>query len=329
MRLSTPVAYSNNGNRLDFATHFTVLGSCFSEHIGGHLADFGFQALTNPLGIAYDPISIAQHLNYVIAEEQLDSSLFLHRDDIHLHYHFHSQLYGLDRETFAQQLQHRIQLLKQHLQESDVLILTFGTAIIQRLLESQKTVTNCHKQPKALFHQEFVNSLDLETMYHDVISQIQSKLPNIELIVTVSPIRHTRHGLIDNSRSKSRLLLLCEYLETTFDNVHYFPSFEILTDELRDYSFYANDLIHPNDRAIHHIWDAFSANHFTPQTLEVIQQIERLSKKIYHKALHPESKSHSDFVSQLHEEINSFKHQYPDIKFSALSTFENRNNHQK
>ena len=270
------------------------MGSCFASNIANQLTENGFNAC-NPFGALYNPISIAQGIQYAIQGTPIQQTdLFLQDEKWH-HIDFHSDFSHSDKQTALQQINQAIARAHQAWQNSHVLIITLGTAWCYTWNQTGKVASNCHRLPAQQFKR---HRLSLEQIVA-CLSDICNKASDKQIIVTVSPIRHLKDGAHQNNLSKALLLLACEQLEKQWDNVSYFPSYEIMMDELRDYRFYADDMTHPSPLAVQYIWQRFSEAFFTETTQKAC--IERL--KITQMQQHRPSNTQSEAYRQLQEKI--------------------------
>lgn len=270
------------------------MGSCFASNIANKLTENGFDAC-NPFGALYNSISIAQGIQYAIQGTPVQQTdLFLQDEKWH-HIDFHSDFSHSNKQTALQQINQAIARAHQAWQNSHVLIITLGTAWCYTWDQTGKVASNCHRLPAQQFKR---HRLSLEQIVA-CLSDICNKASDKQIIVTVSPIRHLKDGAHQNNLSKALLLLACEQIEKQFDNVSYFPSYEIMMDELRDYRFYADDMTHPSPLAVQYIWQRFSETFFTEITQKAC--IERL--KITQMQQHRPSNTQSEAYRQLQEKI--------------------------
>lgn len=270
------------------------MGSCFASNIANKLTENGFDAC-NPFGALYNPISIAQGIQYAIQGTPVQQTdLFLQDEKWH-HIDFHSDFSHSDKQTALQQINQAIAKAHEAWNRSRVLILTLGTAWCYTWDQTGKVAGNCHRLPAQQFKR---HRLSLEQIVA-CLSGICNKASDKQIIVTVSPIRHLKDGAHQNNLSKALLLLACEQIEKQLDNVSYFPSYEIMMDELRDYRFYTDDMTHPSPLAVQYIWQRFSETFFTETTQKAC--IERL--KITQMQQHRPSNTQSEAYRQLQEKI--------------------------
>ena len=251
-----------------------LLGSCFADEMGKKFTESGFKTMANPFGTLYNPASIAALLLRCISRNQYEQSskeVFQATDGVWHSWMHHSRFSASQYETIVKSLNDTTATAADFLEHADLLIITLGTAIIYRLKENGMLVANCHKQPDALFLRERLSAYDIADQWQMLLGLLRSTNPKLRIIFTVSPIRHKRDGLHINQISKGILLQAVDELFNTADTedfVSYFPSYEIMLDELRDYRFYADDMIHPSPTAVEYIWQKFQQTYMSPQTQE-------------------------------------------------------------
>ncbi len=297
------------------------VGSCFAENIGQRLEQLKFNIVRNPFGILYNPISIAKGLNRLLSTNVIDSDALFKHNELWHHFDFHSQFANSNQDEALNQINQSINKGHHQLQVLDTLILTFGTAYVFEYIETQQVVGNCHKLPNHLFNRRLLSLKAITDSIYPILKKLQTLRPNLNIILTVSPIRHIRDGLIQNQRSKATLLLAIETLQKQLSNVHYFPSYEIMMDDLRDYRFYGKDLIHPNEMALDYIWDSFSNTYFNETTLQLNQQLHKLQKAMAHRPFNPHSNQHQTFLQKQLNKVEQLSKQYPYLNFKVEKDF--------
>lgn len=272
-----------------------LLGSCFADEVGQQFVRGGFDALVNPFGTLYNPASIAAMLLRSISLNEC-KEVFEDKDGVWHSWMHHSKFSAHSKEELLSRINDTTQLASDFLHSADVLIITFGTAIIYRLQENGMLVANCHKQPDSLFTRQRLSAYDIEDQWQMLISLIQSINPKLRIIFTVSPIRHKRDGYHINNISKGILLQavdsLCTPSASSNDTSYivngkctYFPSYEIMLDELRDYRFYSDDMIHPSPLAVRYIWERFQDTYFSAQTRDAVLKANKEFARSQHREL--------------------------------------------
>ncbi len=289
------------------------MGSCFSEHIGQRLADNQFEVLVNPFGIIYNPFSVAGHLLRSMARHPYTTDeLFQHQGLWH-HFQVHSRLSGPNRIEVVDQLNEKLQSCAAFLQKANLVILTLGTSRI--FVHDDQIVANCHKLPATHFSRGMSTVDNCLEIFESVLDQLQSFNPNANIVFTVSPVRHLRDGAIANQRSKATLLLVVDQLVQDYEKVHYFPAYEMMMDDLRDYRFYASDMVHPNDMAIDYIWSGFARAALSDNAKRLLPTIGNIRRAALHRPFHPRSEEHQAFLRKQLNDITQLQRQYPFLVF--------------
>jgi len=295
-----------------------LIGSCFSEHIGQKLLEGKFNVLTNPFGIVYNPSSIAACLSRICAGNQafVDADLFENAGLWHSWQH-HGRFSHPDMEQALQGINTAYFAAAEQLRKTNFLLLTFGTSEVFSLRETGKVVANNHKMPANLFDLRRLSVAEIVEATLEALQLIRLVNPNIQLVLTVSPVRHLRSGLIENQRSKAALILACEEICRQSPAAQYFPAYELLLDDLRDYRFYAKDMVHPSDVAVDYVWQFFSDTFFAEKTRSLHARIERIQAAARHRPFHPDTAAHQAFVRAQLAAITGLKQEYPQLDFSA------------
>lgn len=271
------------------------LGSCFAQNIGAYLQAHHFSCELNPFGILFNPISIANALTASLNGSWPTTAQFVQHKGLWFSYDYHSDVYATSAEALAEKINHIHTHLRHKLLNASVLFITFGSAHAYQHLPSQCTVANCHKQAPSLFHKILLSVETIYTTWQTVLEALKAKNPNLQIIFSVSPVKYLKDGLHENNLSKSVLLLSTHQLIHTEKQTAYFPAFELVTDDLRDYRFYKADLAHPNEQAIQYVWDKFSTTFFDAQTLQLNKELERIHQGMAHRPLHRQSEEYHLF----------------------------------
>lgn len=269
---------------------FTVLGSCFAACMGQRLAAGKFQVHGLEMGTLFNPVNLAWHITTALNGERKEDALapyYLQREDIFFNYQFHSSHSATSQAALEAKLRSLHSQLRQGLLQSQVLVLTLGTAWAWQLNQNQQLIANCHKQPSPLFSQRLLALNEVTESLAGAINRLREENPSIQIILTVSPVRHTRQGLANNQLSKSLLRLACHQLSQQLTNCHYFPAYEAMVDDLRDYRYYGDDLIHPTAKAEEYIWQLFTKAWLEPEALALYERWRRLERQLHHRPLHP------------------------------------------
>lgn len=272
------------------------IGSCFADNIGDKLKAHKFDITTNPLGIIYNPYSSFKNLKLILSEG-IDPENFIKNGNIYFHWDTHSAISGTDLNTFKVLLEERSRLSRQRLINSEWLIITFGTIFAYRYRSNDKIVANCHKIPQREFERLSLTTEEIKEDYQETLELIRSINPRLKVILTVSPVRHIRDGLVENNISKATLIKAVHEILQEDPNCFYFPSYEIMIDELRDYRFYKSDMIHPSSQAVDYIWNKFAEVFFDQETLNFLEEWRKILKSLSHRPFHPESPEHQKFLA--------------------------------
>ena len=317
MNFSTKVPIQKTNFPIDYHSEILLLGSCFAENIGEKFQYFKFQTTVNPFGIIFNPVSIKKLICRVVNQEKFtEKDIFFHNEMWHC-FEVHSELSNPKKEEFLKKLNEIID--KTHFQISQLshLQITYGTSWVYRNKLSNEIVANCHKVPQNQFDKEILSVETIESSIKNTVDLIQKVNPKCTFIFTISPVRHIKDGFFENNVSKGNLFSALNKIiknENCKLITEYFPSYEILIDELRDYRFYASDMLHPSQIAIDYIWERFSENYFLNETQIIIQQINDIQKAINHKPINSDSKSYALFIENITNKINLLKEKYPFIK---------------
>jgi len=308
MELFTAVPIAPQQLSFDYNTQFALFGSCFTENIGKRLQHYKFNTLINPMGILYSPLSVADSLQRIFNKKQFTDA------DIHLlnehwfSFHHHTKLNSPDKQTHLSKLNTIVDEAHQFLQTANVIIFTFGTAYTYQLIETGEVVANCQKVPQHFFKKTRSSVKQVIEIYEVLLQQLFALNEDLQVIFTVSPVRHLKDGFIENKKSKAILLLAIDYLTQQFnDKTHYFPSYEIMMDELRDYRFYEKDLLHPNETAIEYIWEQFCFSYVNEPTNNTLQQLGKMLQQVHHQPNNPSSTQHKQATQNLIERLQAFQ----------------------
>ena len=297
MPLLTPVVLPKQAPRIVPSTRFLLVGSCFATYIGGQLQRSGLQVEVNPFGVVYNPESIALALEAMLDERLPDACFFEGRDNLWHSWLHASEFSAPDEATCRKRVGERFTEACGKLRQADVICFTFGT---NRVYEhAGRVVGNCHKEPASQFVERSLTIQEIVERWRTLLDRIRTVNPTAEIIFTVSPYRYAKYGMVENQRAKSTLLLAIEELTREMERVHYFPAYEILLDELRDYRFYASDMLHPSEVAVNYIWQRFTSWAFTPEALKFAQEWERTERDLAHRPLNPESDAHKAFLEKV------------------------------
>lgn len=256
-----------------------LLGSCFANHLSGYLKKSGFRVASNPLGVVFNPLSLAS----AMSDNALKNVRFAYNDGKWHALDAHGSFKHEDKTTLLNKVLARKLDLQDHLKFAKVLVITWGTAQVWEWNEDRRVVANCHKIPQDRFKSRFLEVDEIVELWQEILERIFHINTDLRVVLTVSPVRYTRGGMASNSLSKGILHQASRKLTQIFEDVYYFPSYEIVTDELRDYRFFKKDMIHPNDMAVQHVFDKFQSWCMPQRTVEISRKIQRLNKRLDHR----------------------------------------------
>jgi hypothetical protein len=315
MKLQTQIPLKKETkNQIAYQSKILLLGSCFSENIGDKLSYFKFQSTQNPFGILFHPKAIENFITNAINEkEYLDDDLIFQNETWHS-FDAHSSLSSVNKNELLNKLNASISITNRALKEASHIIITLGTSWVYRFIETDAIVANCHKIPQKKFLKELLTIEEITESLAAILVILKSVNKDISVLFTVSPVRHLKDGFIENTQSKSHLIAaIHQVLE--HQNVSYFPSYEIMMDELRDYRFYAEDMIHPNKTAINYIWERFTETWFLDETLSAMKEIDVIQKGILHRPFQEKTTQHQQFLENLEAKKEKIQQQFPFISF--------------
>lgn len=289
-----------------------LLGSCFSENIGRQLVINKFGCDINPFGILYNPLSIANAIKILQKNETfIPSQLFEYRGLYHSFMH-HGSFSDSSSEKCLTMINERLKSVQNQFASLNHLLITFGTAYVYQYNETNEVVANCHKLPDNQFTRRLLSVDEIVQVYQPMITEMLNNNTKLKILFSVSPIRHIKDGMHKNQLSKSTLLLAIDVLKELFPSaVFYFPSYEIVVDELRDYRFYADDMLHPSSVAVNYLWQSFVNSYLSKDTQQIMKEWSEINKALQHKPFHPESEQHKSFLTQIVLKIEQLKRKYP------------------
>lgn len=312
IKLQTIVERPLRCPRIDYSHQLMLLGSCFATNMGMRLSEAKFCCDVNPYGVLYNPLSISTAVREMMAGKVYDAGdLYFNQGCWHSPMH-HGDFSAASSWEALARINSRLRQATARLDHLDFLLLTWGTAWVYENRETGRVVGNCHKLPEKCFLRRklSVNEIVLDTV--SLLSGLFARNAGVQVVLTVSPIRHVRDGLHANQLSKSTLLLAAEQVLEAFPRqVFYFPAYELLLDELRDYRFYADDLVHPSELAVRYVWEHFVDWCLAPESLQAMAEYEALHKALTHKPLHPESEDYKRFLEQIMLKIERLNGKYP------------------
>ncbi|MAZ73446.1 MAG: GSCFA domain-containing protein [Flavobacteriaceae bacterium] len=313
MKLQTTIPLKAKNNPIDYTSKVLVLGSCFAEHMGGKLEYFKFQKMQNPFGIVFHPLAIECLVKRAVTNQFFTEADVLERNGQWFSFEAHSTVTSDTKEGLVALLNSRLEQFSAYLSEASHIIFTYGTAWVYRHMDLDCVVANCHKIPQKNFSKELLSVGEVSASLERTAQLISEVNPLAISITTVSPVRHFKDGFVENMLSKSHLIAGFHHFNNS--QSHYFPSYELMMDELRDYRFYEEDMIHPNPTAITYIWEKFKLVWIASETEQLQNEIDSIQKGLKHRAFNPNSNTHLKFQQNLQQKIEKVQKELPFVKF--------------
>ena len=318
MHFRTAVPIINSDAPIDYDSKILSLGSCFAVNMAQKLDFYKFRNTCNPFGILFHPKAIEKLINFAVSGKIFtENDIFFHNERWHC-FDAHSNWSNPNKEGLLASLNELIITTKLQLVQATHLIVTYGTSWVYRNVESDSVVANCHKVPQKHFKKELLSVEEVEKSISDTLHLVRTVNPDCTIIFTVSPVRHIKDGFVENQWSKANLITAIHNVLSKQSSKHkseYFPSYEIMMDELRDYRFYADDMLHPSQVAIDYIWKRFQETTIAGSSIATLEEIENIQRSLLHKPFNPDSESHLKFEAKLREKITKLEHQYSFMKF--------------
>ena len=305
-----------NLDSIDHSKKIVMIGSCFSENIGEKLISRKFNVNLNPFGILYHPLAISAAIKRMIESKPFNSDDLKFENDRYISFYHHGKFNHTDQQTILNNINDAFERGRKQLLKADYLFITWGTAYGYSHKESDSSiVANCHKIPANQFNKKLLQPDEIIKEYQQLFNRLIEISPDFKIIITVSPVKHLKDGLIDNNISKSILLFAANQLKSSVKNTSYFPAYELVHDDLRDYRFYAKDMAHPSQEAVEYIWDFFKKTYWNESTLSLNNKIEDILNAIQHRPLHPENKAHQVFIGSIKNKIKGLENDYAFLDF--------------
>ncbi len=307
MNFRTNIQLQKERNQIDYNSKLLLIGSCFSENIYQKLNYFKFNAFSNPFGILFNPFAIENLItNSINLKEYSENDIFQLNERWHC-FDAHSDLSSSNKDELLQNLNTAILATNKQLNEASHIIITLGTSWVYRFIETDATVGNCHKIPQKKFLKELLSVNEITASLENMSTLIKDVNATVNIIFTVSPVRHLKDGFIENSQSKAHLLSAIHQVIDKRNQLYYFPSYEIMLDDLREYRFYNSDMIHPNETAINYIWEHFQQVWIHENTSSIMKEVDSIQKGLAHKPFNPNSEQHQQFLINLNQKIKDLK----------------------
>lgn len=318
MEFRTQIQISTPPFTIGYGKPMMMLGSCFAENIGNKLQENKFDVDLNPFGVLYNPASIAYALRMLLHPERFTKeNLFLHEGIYHSFAH-HSRFSSASEADCLNSINERLLKSADYLRKAHRLIVTFGTAGVYKLRSNGQIVSNCHKLPEKIFTREILSVQNITDEWEALLLSLWEQNPELKILFTVSPIRHWKDGAHGNQLSKATLLLAIDRLQNKFPSqTSYFPAYEIMMDELRDYRFYADDMLHPSALAAEYIWQKFTDNYLSSESLATLKDWSDIKKALNHKPFQPESEAYKQFMLQTLLKMERISNKIPSFDIST------------
>ncbi|UII74809.1 GSCFA domain-containing protein [Flagellimonas sp. HMM57] len=314
MKLQTTIPLGKGKTQIDYKSKLLLLGSCFVENIGQKLSYYKFQQVQNPFGILFHPLAIENLIERALHDKMYQENEVFEHQEIWKCFDAHSDCSALSKQELLQNLNDKLRQTKKRVTAASHIVITLGTAWVYRNTESDSIVANCHKVPQKQFSKELLSVKTIQGCLERLIHLIQSINEKATLIFTISPVRHLKDGFVENQRSKANLVNALHYVKERH-TISYFPSYEIMMDELRDYRFYEKDMVHPNQLAIAYIWEKFKSVWIAEEAYSSMEEVETVQKGLLHKPFNPNSNAHQKFAASLQAKIVYLQEKYPFIQF--------------
>lgn len=322
MNLQTKIPLTRAANPIDYTSQALLLGSCFSENIGEKLTYFKFQSNQNPFGILFHPLAIEKLISKAIKKETYSEDDIFFLNERWYCFDVHSHVSDTSEENLLEKLNYGLKLTFEQITKATHVVITLGTAWVYRHQKTNHVVANCHKVPQKEFLKELLAVDEIQKSLENTIQSIQSLHKKAHFVLTVSPVRHLKNGFVANQRSKAHLTAAIQetlYSSNNKSHISYFPSYEIMMDELRDYRFYKADMVHPNQLAIDYIWEKFKHVWISKSAYGTMDKVEEIQKGLAHRPFHPNSEQHGRFQKSLEKKITYLQQEYDFMDFELPS----------
>lgn len=317
MNLQTKITIAAPDFSIDYNSRLMMLGSCFAENMGSKFSYYKFDVDVNPCGIIYNPLSVANVLRLIVDGKRFEKEDLRENAGKWVSLYHHGAFSSGDPNECLHRINERLEKATGELRSLDLLVITWGTAWVYKHVRENMVVSNCHKIPSQEFVRYRLSVEDIVTEYVSLIGRLREINPGLRVLFTVSPIRHWKDGAHGNQLSKATLLLAIDRLRERLDHLYYFPAYEIVLDELRDYRFYADDMLHVSGFTVDYIWERFLYSFISPDVLGLMNQIGRINKGVAHRPFDPKSEDYQRLVKKMQAEIAMISRSFPMIDFSG------------
>lgn len=302
---------------LGYSTPMIFCGSCFTENIGSMMHERKLPIIINPFGVVYNPISVKLVIERILSSKLFDEAELNFRNDLWYSYLHHTSFSSPDKEKCLERVNAEQAKAADFIKKTQCLLVTFGTARVYYLNQNGEPVANCHKIPAKEFENRLLNVDEIVKEWSALIDKLLKKNPDLKIVFTISPVRHWKDGAVGNLQSKSILNVAVHELINAYPrNAFYFPAYEILMDDLRDYRYYADDMLHPSKVAVDYIWERFKESLIDSNSLKLMVEVEKVISSANHRPFNPDTKEHKAFLANTLEQIRSLKQLEPNLDFS-------------
>ncbi|MBS1584913.1 MAG: GSCFA domain-containing protein [Bacteroidetes bacterium] len=296
---------------LSYRDSILLVGSCFTEHIYDRLQQHRFKVLSNPHGILFNPLSVADSINSYIDEKVYDESDLFYLNELWNSWDHHTRFSHIDKQAALTGINDSQQAASAFIREANWVIITLGSAFQYHLKENDKPVANNHRAPAQWFEKRLLTIHEIINALDNTLTKLFAINPGVRVLFTISPVRHIRDGVVDNNRSKARLIEAVHELCNVFDSAFYFPAYELVIDILRDYRYYDIDFVHPNYMATTYVWEHFVGACMSPETRQLMEQVHEIVTARNHRPRFPETEAHQKFMKSYTEKVQSLMAQHP------------------
>jgi len=318
MKFRTEVDIKTFTNTMTHADFSFSVGSCFSDNIGNRLKRYQLQCMANPFGVLFNAGSIVQNMLHCLNDTKETDSDFIFHNDLWHSWNYHGQFSREDKSELQNIIASTTQKTKEHLLKSKYIFITLGTSWVYKYIPTQAIVANCHKVPNNQFEKVFLSPSQNIIYLQSFVKEIQCMNANVSIIFTVSPIRHWRDGAYENSVSKSSLFLAIDSIVKEYSFCHYFPSYELVIDELRDYRFYKSDMLHPSDQAVDYVWEKFSETFISKESQEANKELDKVLRLIEHRPLQSSQNQTNKTAEIIKNKKRELMEKYPFFSFDVV-----------
>jgi hypothetical protein len=314
-QLITQVHVPDFNPKIRYTDPILMAGSCFAEHISSKLARYKYDIVSNPFGILYNPVSLAVSLDRIARLQFYHEDELVQQDGLYHSMDHHGVFSGKDKDAVLEKINKTLQAAHEHLKKTKVVCISPGTSKVYRYSRTSEIAGNCHKIPQAEFSYEQLTLHQCEAALEKIHASLQQLAPAAKIIWTVSPVRHLKDGLVENQRSKATLILAISDFLQNHPGSDYFPAYEIMMDELRDYRYYNRDLVHPSTVSVDIIWEKFCDGYLDPQDTSFHASIEKIKRAMEHRFLHDDQEAIRAFAKAQLNNIDQLSKQFPDLNW--------------